>query len=412
MTYEIEDPGVWQRQGLLSGPSWSRDGGSDFGWGTVPTKRQQLTYSGELTTYKLVRNIKDPTSDYYLVAGTVFHGITGSPSDPSSNWVSVGFFSNYHSLKFSSSTPGAKLLEFGPNSTVEQVSVSFSIGGSLGGTAGADSTGPTGEGSLQVNASVGVSFTSEAVRFAARPSLNTMEWRVDLPGVGFVSPAVPANPLRASYAGYLWNPAVIYRVPAGAPFAVTADLVVDFEYDWTRGITARHFNEPVTLVWPPVAAEDVGRAESADGVELLTLLETLRSLCSTGASDPGQADTFVAAIDAQGLTSSFGESRVSTLLVVPTNQAIKTYLEEHPQTALESGGPLTGRWVSRWLEEHMYNMEGTPADGQARLAAAGGAVPQGRYIPCSDGAILLTDSFTGPGDARAAVDALTSPSPG
>jgi hypothetical protein len=402
MTYDIEDPGVWQRQGTLAGADWSSNGGEDFGWGTVPTKRQQLTISGDLKVYKLVRGVPDPAEDNYLLAGNVFHGIMGSPNDPAANWVSVGFYANYHSLKISCTTPGAKIVEFGPNSTVEQVSVSFSIGGSIGGTAGADSTGPMGEGSLEVNTSVGVSFTSESVRFAARPSLTSMEWRVDLPGVGFVSPAVPANPFRASYAGYIWNPALICKVPAGSPLGVSADLTVDFEYNWTRGITARRFTQTVQRTWPPPGEADALTGAPVEG----TIVETLRSLCTAGPGAPGRADTFVAALDTEGLIDGFGDSHLSTLLVVPTNEAIKEHMENDPETALQSGGPLSRRWVTRWLEEHMVNKKQISPDAGDLLKAAGDGVPPGEYFPCSDGGIYLTDVFTGRDEVQAVVAAV------
>ncbi|WP_122260902.1 hypothetical protein [Ornithinimicrobium cerasi] len=388
MTYNIEDPGVWRQVGRLDGLQKVRDGGDDFGWGTVPTKKQQLTFSGEIGVYKLVRTAATLEDDFYLLVGTVFHGISGSPDKPEANWVSVGFFANYHSLVISSPTPHAKVVEFGPNSTVEQVSVSFTLGGSVGGGGGVGPDGPEGSAEIGLNASVGVSFSSDSVRFAARPTLSSMEWRTDLPGVGFVSPAVPANPFRASYAGYEWSPALIYRVPVGADFKVTATLSVDFEYDWTRGITARSFTDSVTSSYPP-AAEEATTGVEGQQPPSMTILETLRSLASQGPGQPGQTDTFLAALESDWLTDAFGDSNLQTLVIVPTNQAIADYLDAHPDVALQSGGPLSPRWLSEWLSRHLFNI--VPVTTGPDLDQAG--MPPGEYIACTDGLICLTDRF-------------------
>jgi hypothetical protein len=398
MSYDPPNPGIWERIGTVPGGEWSKKGGDNFGWGTVPTEKQELTFSGNLIVYRLGQKVPGLNSDYYLVAGTIFHGISGSPSNPASNWVSVGFYSNYHSLVLRCTTPGARVLEFGPNSTVEQVSVSFTIGGSLTGEAGGGPDGPSGGASLGIEASVGVSFSSEAVRFAARPTLSSMEWRVDLPGVGFVSPGVPANPFRASYAGYLWNPAAIFKVPEGAPFSLGADLSVDFEYNWTRGITKRHFTDtlPLSFTHPAVGAEALEAAPRP------TILETLRELCAPGSGADGDADTFLAALESDWLKSTFGDSNLETLVVVPTNQAIEGYLTEHPDVALESGGPLGPRWLSTWLMDHMRNLVPVSDDQRARLEARATADSGNRTFFCSDGIVVLTDDF----DAAEHVDSV------
>jgi hypothetical protein len=241
----------------------------------------------------------------------------------------------------------------------------------------------TSDESLGISAEVGVSFASEPVTFEARPSPTTMEWQVSLPGVGFVSAAVPPNPLKASYAGYEWNPAVIFRVPLSEYFAISGTLQVDFEYDWTRGICARRFNTPLSMSYP--AVPDGARKATPERVEL-TILETLRSLSASGPDEDGVSDTFLAAIQSDWLETTFGTNSYQVVVHVPRNKAIMDYLIAHPDIARDSSGPFSPRWLSDWLVKHV---ELTHRDVDTIIKDN----PGDERIQCTDGVIVLTDTF-------------------
>ena len=321
MPIETLNPEVWKLVGTLNG-EWKTNGGKDFGWGTVKTSSQTLTANALLSVYKLMRGNQNLTRDYYLVVGDVYHGIQGSPSTPSSNWVSVGFYANHMKLRLETNSQQARLVTFGPNSTVEQATISFSIGGEL--SAEYSKEGPKGGASLSAN--VGVSFTASEVSFAARPATQSIEWQARLPHVGWVSAGVPANPGRPSYAGYIWNAAAIIEVPQGATPNFKGRFEVDFEFNWTRGIRKRSFTPEIDLVYQSLTRTGTSDIEVIP--PLPTILETLRSLASSTGRD-GKTDTFLAALENSRVIDALGDSNLDQIVIAPTNLAVQTYFDQH-----------------------------------------------------------------------------------
>nr|CAD6408901.1 hypothetical protein REQ54_00464 [Rhizobium sp. Q54] len=381
MPIETLNPDVWKLVGHLDG-TWTANGGENYGWGSVPTESQTLTAAAILPVYKLQQGDQSQLKDYYLVAGDTYHGIQGSPSNPSANWVSVGFYANYMNLEIRCTTPGARVLTFGPNSTVEQATISFSIGGELsveGGTEGGKAGG-------SLSASVGVSFTASEVSFAARPATRSISWRASLPGVGWLGPAVPPNPARPSYAGYLWNPAVIFELPQGQTPALEGTFLVDFEYNWTRGIRKRAFDKPIALSYQPEK-----HAIDAEA-KLPTILERLTELGATPGT-PGRTDTFLAALRSSGAIKGFDDSNVKLLVIAPTNQAIEGYFSANPTVAAAAVSPANARWLEDFLGERIKPLGGgtLSSDTLARLRKA--TTSQGEWFDCADGTLHLTDEY-------------------
>lgn len=379
------NPDVWKLVGRMDG-LWSVKGGDDYGWGTVSTKDQTLTASAQLGVYKLMQGDQSRTKDYYLVAGDVFHGIQGSPEKPGANWVSVGFYANYMKLKLSGQTPGTRLYTFGPNSTVETASIGFSIGGSL--SAGASKKdGPSGEAGL--NASVSISFSASEVSFVASPASTAIEWYTRLPHVGWISPAVPANPGNASYGGYIWNPALIFEVPEGLPLMVTGSLEVDFEFNWTRGIRKRSFTPVIPLAYHPDGkprlAEEAGK--------LPTIVQKLHALAASRGQD-GETDAFLAVLGRLDLLKSFGDSTLQQIVIAPSNKAIETYLTDHPALALQWSGVQASRWWNDWIDARIRNIEPAASTNSAALSGLKKALaPADRYYQCADGILVVTDDY-------------------
>ncbi|MGF6173775.1 hypothetical protein [Ensifer sp. 4252] len=401
MPIETLNPEVWKLVGTLNG-EWRTNGGKDFGWGTVKTSSQTLTANALLSVYKLMHGDQNLTRDYYLVAGDVYHGIQGSPSNPSSNWISVGFYANHMTLRIEATSAQARLLTFGPNSTVEQATISFSIGGEL--SAENSSEGPKAGASLSAN--VGVSFTASEVSFAARPGSRSIEWHTSLPHVGWVSSGMPANPGRPSYAGYIWNPAVIIEVPQGVVPNLKGRFEVDFEYNWTRGIRKRSFTPGIDLIYQSLtktAADDV-----QEELPLPTILETLRSLAATTGRD-GKTDTFLMALERSRVIDAVGDSNLDQIVIAPTNMAIQNYFDSHPQTALEAVSPQNQSWLDTWIAERVIS---TPANSieVAKLSTSvkGIATMTGEWFECADGLLLVTDTYEVVPGLRSALQNLLS----
>lgn len=399
MPIEQLNPDVWKLVGRMDG-QWSDSGGDDFGWGTVPTKIQKLTAAANLGVYKLMQGDQSLVKDYYLVAGDVFHGVQGSPQTPESNWVSVGFYANYMSLKLFAQSKGTKVHTFGPNSSVETANVGFSLGGGLSGGI-SEKDGASGQ--VGLNASVSVSFSASEVSFRASPAMTSVEWFARLPHVGWLGAAVPANPGIASYGGYLWNPAVIFEVPQGQPLVVAGSLEVDFEYNWTRGIRKRSFTPVVALSYH-ADGKPVSAAEPPPS--LPTILEQLRTLTASAGQD-GETDTFLSVLDRLDLTSSFGDSTLEQIVIAPTNAAVERYFSAHPRLSLEWSGVQASRWWNDWIGGRIHNMQPGGSASPAVMAGVRNALSEGdRIYRCADGLLIVTDDYELPRSLSATLGKL------
>jgi hypothetical protein len=380
------DPEVWKLVGRLEG-LWAQEGGDDFGWGSVPTKTQGLTAAANMGVYKLMQRDQSLVKDYYLVTGDVYHGIQNSPNDPESNWVSVGFYANYMNLKIWSTSIGGRVYSFGPNSTVNTSNIGFSVGGNLSANF-SEKNGGSGGG--QLNAAVNISFTASEVSFRASPSRSSVEWRVALPRVGWLGPAVPANPGRASYGGYVCTPAIIFEVDQGAFMMLSGQLEVDFEYNWTRGIRKRALTPNVTLQY---TRDGKPLQDAGAGTRLPTILEKLQEFAASEGRD-GETDSFLSVLGRLGLTTSFGDSTLQQLVVAPTNKAIERHFDAHPTLALKWSGVQANRWWEDWIDMRIHNMHPKSAVNPAVIAVLRNALSgSDRLFECADGILVITEDY-------------------
>lgn len=221
---------AWKPKGDPFTKSFSKNGRSNIGLGTIDTKHQVMSGQLDLTPFKFEG--KSDTWDYFLLSGMFRHGVQNGGK----NALCVGYYATKMVLrafyKKNDMPNGDAIFDYGPGSTVGMATTGFTVGGGLT----ADSSGGGGE----VNGAFAVSFASPSVKFGASSGTNLISWRCDLPGVGFQSPGVPANPQTPSSAGYLWYPALIVKCPKGVSPKLDISVDVEWEFDYTRGIANDH----------------------------------------------------------------------------------------------------------------------------------------------------------------------------
>jgi hypothetical protein len=204
------------------------------GWGTVTTRDQRMSASVRMYLYKLGTAL-GTQSDYFAVYGLMNHGIAHTNKEyqsynPGPNWLSVGYYATDMSLVLELLTDG-DVWDSGPSSTVGSNTTGFSLGGNLS----AGQFGESGIAQVGVSASFSASFSSPDVSTGHSEVGKAVRWDIKLPGVGFISPAVPANPKPASYAGYQWHYGVIFEVPKGTDLELRVAPRVKWVYDNPRG---------------------------------------------------------------------------------------------------------------------------------------------------------------------------------
>lgn len=229
----VAPSGPWQAGVREFTMDFRAGGRSNIGWGAVTTHDQVMAGQVRLNSYKL--ESPQSSNDYYSVFGHMSHGVEHNNKDyqpyhPSPNWVSVGYYATDMGLSLELLGTEGLIWEAGPTSTVGSHTTSFSIGASLSGTAGDFDTISGG-----VSSSFGASFSSPDVTIGNSVVGHHVRWDLGLPGVGFVSPAVPANPKEPSYAGYKWVFGVIFQVPKDCPLRLRVHPSVHWRFDYTRG---------------------------------------------------------------------------------------------------------------------------------------------------------------------------------
>lgn len=383
------DPKAWKLVGHM-GNSAVYTGRENINAGTINTKNQNMTVSVSLQVYQLLKNDQSEIYDYYLVAGTYFHGISGSPSDPSTNWFSVGYYANYMELTIETKDEAQLVEEFGPNSTVGTTTQGFSIGGGI--ASGVSSDKPYAVGN--VSAAVSFSFSTPDVTFAARPGLRAVQWRADLPHVGWTSPAVPANPRPASYSGYGWNPGVIFRVPACASFNPKGSCKVEFEFDYTRGTCNDTKGETIALTYVPdtSAALSAGAgAPPAPIQKLPTILQALAARCADNGK-PGITDTYLAALQMTGINDHFNDNNAMMVVHAPSNAAIATYMDELGIEAARFTSAFSIPVIENFLRERIAIADNADMEKIGKSVATDGNT----VVHCRDGILIISDQITPP----------------
>jgi hypothetical protein len=229
--------------------SETKNGRSNPGWGTISTQDQALSGMLNMTGYRLVSDAKK--SDFYSVFGSFTHGVRHAGDyDPARNWASVGYYATKMILGLECLSDHGMLWDAGPTSTVGAATTSFNIGGNISGGVFAGEPIVTGG----ISTGFGASFSSPDVVIAASQQPSGVRWDIDLPGVGFISPAVPPNPKPPSYAGYTMYFGAIFVVPKGTPFKACVAPRIDWEFDWTRGISndVKHWQPDTSPTGPTI----------------------------------------------------------------------------------------------------------------------------------------------------------------
>lgn len=337
--------------------------------------------------------------DYYLVFGNYRHGVRGNPRNPATNWVSVGYYASRMTLGIRCVTPHAKLVDFGPGGTIAQVTESYTVGGSLSG--GFKGWEPTGSATL--NAGFGVSFSTPEVTFSVSSDLTSVDWDVHLPCVGWQSPGRPPNPATASYNGYLWRPSAIFRVKKGDQFKAQITGEVDWDFDWTRGITydqqQARFDQ--TFEYTGVSTE----AGESREEPLYPIVETLQRR-------PAEFATLVQALEFLDIARYFDNGITENTLIAPTNEAFSQGLWGPSGAAERLLGPGTEDALNEYLRSLILVGDVTKHAGSGRqvvrdvggreveVALRDGVLQCGdvplavRFtVPCTDGVIIGVDAM-------------------
>jgi hypothetical protein len=392
--------GAWQAGGKDFNVRKTLTGRNNIGWSTVNTQHQTMFAAIQLTPYKFLGN--DPTSDYYLFFGTFNHGVQGNPDSAGYNWFSVGYYADEMILHITCKTPGATLYNYGPDTTILEATTSFNIGANL-------SVNTEGQGEGGVSAGFGVSFSSPEVTFAVSPGDNNILWKVRLPKIGWMSPSVPANPGGASYNGYKWLPAVIFRVPKGQACQLQIKATVPWGYDYTRGIRNDTKSFDVTENYSFGPEDSDSRRRRSEPKPELSILETLRRGEWAHGERLNSFQTLLGGLEFANITRDLEDSNITDTLVSPTDKAYATYFKD-----LKNAQALLGPGKETAVIQAMQKLfhigilpSDLPTGAEIQLPSAAGSMGTlranggstyfngipGRRIPCTDGEILVVDSY-------------------
>lgn len=186
--------------------------------------------------------------------------------------------------------------------------------------------------------------------------------------------------------------------------ALSGQLEVDFEFNWTRGIRKRSFTPVLDLVYQPVA----GKTGATDSAKTLpTILQTLHSLAK-GPDAPGKTDTFLSALLQTGLAGAFGDSNLEQFVIAPTNAAIEAYFEANPSVALAASSLANQRWLTDWVTERVFSLPPKSA-WQTTLAKMKSAnASNGEWYDCADGTLFVSDCYEPDAKLKAGLNDMIS----
>lgn len=222
----------------------------------VPRSKSRMYLNVSMLVYKTAEPING--FDYYLVTGRQRHAVNGFDQ----NAVSRGYYGRDMALSMFGG--GASLVDFGPNSTVGSETTSWTVGANLGAKVEGDSVVPTAGASF----SFGKSFSSPDVRFETSATASTVTFNTRLPGH-------PDNPKPPSRAGYGFEFAAIFEVPAGRGLNLTIVSSGKWRYDYTLLIendvkqTAQFGTYSVDFQNRQLSSGN-GRCLSANGIQPVT----------------------------------------------------------------------------------------------------------------------------------------------
>lgn len=374
----------------------------------VDTSKQKLNYQLNLKVYKyLGREAK--TAGIYMVHGNASHGIQGNPYDPGANWLSVGWFATKMALHLRTEVPwkpdsaaSARIIGFGPNTTVDTASVSFTLGASLtGGSEGASGS---------VNASVGFTFNTEEVRISAITGNGSLDWLIDLPKVGWLGSGLPPQPGRSSYNGFFWTPAVIFEVPLGTVFTLSGKNEIEWEYDYTRGISyyksgfSQEFNN---IVFNDTEVTDY-RIGNGDVERLLpngslqrygleipapqNLPYMMQEIERRASTEGNVLSTLLAGVTLTDLLDGLGSTGLRTVFFAPKNEAFVGLIDSNKKLALDLFGPDSKRELRYLLAKLIHNFPAEHLD-QVSSALTEIFLDEFEPVPVREGMLMISETF-------------------
>lgn len=162
--------------------------------------------------------------------------------------------------------------------------------------------------------------------------------------------------------------------------------MVDFEYNWTRGLRARGFNDPIALHF-----QTDGVAASREE-RLPTILERLADLGSRE-GEPGRSDTFLSALHRSGAAGGFGDSTVQLLVTAPTNAAFAKYFTDNPMVAAAAVSPANMRWLEDFLAQRINPLTAGKTGPAVITRLQKGTTASGEWFQCADGILFLSDDY-------------------
>lgn len=197
--------------------------------GTVYEKQQAVKAAVD---FELVR----VEEGLYKIKGIMSHSIYHNDRPhyrPTPNWLSVGYYARNMLLEFTVDDNKGDWHAVSPLTSVG--THSETAGFTASGTGSANSSGLAGFNASTAFSAADVQVISKNACYGGQ---NKAVWEVQLPHVGFLSPARPANPRPASYGGFSFEFEVGLRTrnAAGAVNILCKPSVI-WLYDYTRGIT-------------------------------------------------------------------------------------------------------------------------------------------------------------------------------
>lgn len=205
--------------------------------GTVYEKQQAVKAVVDFTVEQNgTEGPPERTVRLYKIKGSMSHSIYHADRafyKPAPNWLSVGYYATQMLLEFTVADDQGDWYAVGPVTSVG--SHSESAGGLASVTGSVSSSGVVNFNGSTTFSAADVQIVSKNANFAHE---NRAVWEVQLPHVGFLSPARPINPRPASYGGFSFEFEVGLRTrnAAGAVNILCKPRVI-WLYDYTRGIT-------------------------------------------------------------------------------------------------------------------------------------------------------------------------------
>jgi hypothetical protein len=222
-----------------------------------------------------------------------------------------------------------------------------------------------------------------------------------------MAPAVPANPGRSSYNGFSWNPGIIFAVPVTENFKIKVRHEVEWEYDYTRGITCYNYRAAkasdslefkADKISHYVLSTDKVHLKMADGSSqdyrtgeksLPFMLEKIEELAGT---EDCRLATLYSAIKLTNFLRGVDSTSFKTVLFAPTNRAFEDLINTQVPSSFDLFGPDSVHYVRDLLSRLVYNIPGKFSEQLRNMIMQSGRELE-PPIPVREGYLFITDRF-------------------